>query len=91
MIIFPKKIKGKEDRLSITVPKRIAEDYNLEPGDFVLVTLENRPVDPLLKIQFRKRIAKCGYEGLLLYIPKKTVKEYDLRREMSVIVSLEEF
>lgn len=91
MIIFPKKIKGKEDRLSITIPKSICEDYNLGPGDFVLVKLENRPNDPELKMQFRKRIAKCGSEGRLLYIPKKLVHERKLHRDMSVLVSLEEF
>jgi len=91
MIIFPKKIRGKETRLSITIPKDICEQYSLEPGDFVVVTLENRPNDPAFKVQFRKRIAKCGSEGRLLYIPKKIVGKHNIQRDMTVLVSLEEF
>ena len=91
MIIFPKKIRGREDRLSITIPKEICEQYSLEPGDFVVVTLENRPSDPVFKVQFRKRIAKCGSEGRLVYIPKKITAKHNLKRDMTVLVSLEEF
>ena len=91
MIIFPKKIRGKENRLSITIPKDMCEQYSLEPGDFVVVTLENRPSDPVFKAQFRKRIAKCGSEGRLIYIPKKITEKHNFKRNMTVIVSLEEF
>lgn len=91
MIIFPKKIKGKEDRLSITIPKNIANDYSLEPGNFVAVTLRDKVKKSTRNVEFRKRIAKCGAEGTLIYIPKKVVQKHGLHRDMTVWVTLEEF
>ena len=91
MIIFPKKIKGKDDRLSITIPKTIADDYGLEPGNFVFVTLKDKVKGSKLNVEFRKRIAKCGAEGTLVYLPKKIVVKHGLRRDMTVWVTLEEF
>jgi len=90
LIIFPKKIKGKEDRLSITIPKNIAREYGIEPGDDIKVTLHDKPKDPELEIQFVKTVAKCGEQGTLLYVPKRVVHRYNLKRNMTVWVTIEE-
>lgn len=90
MIRFPKKIKGPEDRLSITIPRNIAREYGLEPGDDIKVTLADRPKNPSFEIQFVKTIAKCGADGTLIYIPKRIVHEHNLQREISVWVTIEE-
>ena len=89
-ISFPKKIKGKQQRLSVTIPLQICEDYGLQPGDFVSVTLEDKPKNPTLKVQFNKRISKCGGQGRILYIPKKVVIKHNLQRDMKILVTLEE-
>ena len=89
-ISFPRKIRGKDNRLSITIPKAICEDYGIQPGDFILVTLEDKPKDPTLKIQFSKRISKCGSEGRIVYIPMDIAREYNLQGNTKLLVTLEE-
>jgi len=100
LIVFPAKVKGKEERLSVTIPTKIARDYGLRPGDFVIVTLKDNTRTPELYIQFRKRIAKAGSMGTLIYIPKKLYDKYELKyyletdehgRKHSLEVILEEF
>lgn len=89
-IKFVKKLKGKEDRLSITIPTAIADDYSLEPGTFVTVTLKDEVQDPKVYVKFAKPIAKCGDRGRLIYVPRKVVREYNLERDMKLLVVLEE-
>jgi hypothetical protein len=90
LIIFPRKIKGKSDRLSITIPRKLARDYGLEPGVYIKVTLRKTPKDTENEIQFAKKIAKCGYEGTLIYIPTTIVQEYKLEYGMTFWVMIEE-
>ena len=95
MIVFQEKIRGKqtqkETRLSITIKKRIADEHNLKSGDFVKVRLEDCAKVPRFNVEFRKRIAKAGSEGTMIYLPKKIVVENELRLGMYVLVKLEEF
>jgi len=91
LIRFPKKIKGREDRLSITIPRNISREYGLEPGDDVKITLTDKPKNPTFEIQFVKTISKCGLSGgTLLYVPKRVVHKHNLQRNMSVWVTVEE-
>lgn len=92
MTIFAKKIKGRKDCPSITIPKAIADQYGLEPGVDVKVTLRDRTKDPSFEIQFIKTLAKAGSQGTLLYIPARIVKRYGsvLKRYTSVWVTIEE-
>lgn len=88
---FVRRIKGKKDRLSITVPREIIRQYGLEPKDYFMVTLEGEKTrTPPLVVQFRKLLSKCGEEGILIYIPKKVVVENSLERDMAVTVTLED-
>lgn len=88
-IRFVRKLKGKEDRFSITIPTAIAEDYSLEPGTFVTVTLQDALKDPKIHLKFAKSIAKCGERGRLIYVPIKVAKEYELKRDTKLLVTLE--
>lgn len=89
-ISFPRKIRGRKDLLSISIPKSLCEDYDLQPGDYISVTLENKPKDPELRVQFNKKIAAVGSEGRILYLPKDIVERHHLQRNTSVLVTLEE-
>lgn len=91
-ISFDRRIKGKEDdkciRLSVTVPKTIADEYELNPGDFVNVTLRYDIRNPDLKFTFAKKICRCGTEGRVIYLPKKLVIKYGLHRNQVVTLTL---
>ena len=89
MIVFPRKIKGRENAPSISIPKSIADTYGLLPDDYVNVTLKKTPKD-IEEIRFAKKIAKSGTQGTLLYIPIKIVREYGLQRGMTFWVYIEE-
>lgn len=89
-ISFPRRIRGRKDCFSITVPKHIAEDYDIQCGDRVIVLLEDRAKDPRLRVRFEKTVSKAGTEGRILYIPKRKVKEYGLKLGMVVLVTLED-
>jgi len=89
LIIFPRKIKGREDALSITIPHNIAETYGMLPGDYVNVTLKKTPKDTK-EIRFAKKISKCGSQGTLLYVPKHIIREHGLKRNMTFWVYIEE-
>ena len=88
MFSFVKRIKGKQERLSITVPKQIIDDYGVLPGDYVKVTLKRTPKDTE-SIQFAKKLAKCGSEGVLIYIPKNIAQKYNLERDMSFWITVQ--
>lgn len=90
-VYFTKRIKGKENgvlRLSVTVPKRLAEEYDLQPGDFVNVVLGYDIEKPELKEKFGKKICACGSGGLIIYLPKKVSKRLNLHRDQIVTVTL---
>ena len=89
-ISFPRKIRGRANRLSISIPKSICEDYDIQPDDFLSVTIEDKPKNPELRIRFPKKVARAGTEGRLIYLRKKDVEKYGLKRNTVVLVTLEE-
>lgn len=90
MIKFSKRIKGREDRLSITISRNISNKYKLKPGDDVKATLTDKLKDPSFEVKFVKTLARCGKNGVLLYVPKEIAHEHNLERDMRVWVTIEE-
>lgn len=88
IISFSKRIKGKENRLSVSVPKGIVDAYKLFHKQPVSVTLQDRPVDPEMIVKFYTQLSLCGSQGLLIYLSKKDVEKYGLKRDMIVAVKL---
>jgi hypothetical protein len=86
---FVKTIRGKPGRLSITIPTSLTEQYILDPGLYVKVTLQDSLKDPKIFVKFSKPIAKCGERGRLIYIPRKIAVENELKKDTKVLVILE--
>ena len=87
-VYFTKRIKGKDTRLSITVPKRLADEYDLKADDFVNVILGYDVERPELKEKFGKKVCACGSGGLIIYLPDKVRKRLNLHRDQIVTVTL---
>ena len=88
MFDFTKKLKGREDLLSVTVPRRLADTYGFEAGDYVKVTMRRHVEDEQI-IQFAKKLSKCGTRGLLLYIPTHIARQYELELGMKFLFRVE--
>ena len=87
-IYFVKKIKGRKDRLSITIPKGLADEYDLQPNEFVNVILGYDVTKPELKEKFGKKVCACGSGGRIIYLPKKLSNRLNLKRDQVVTITL---
>lgn len=88
---FVKTIRGKPGRFSITIPTSLTRQYILDPGMYVLVTVQDSLKDPKISFKFPASISKCGGRGRLIYVPKKVAEDNDLGRALGtkVLVILE--